>query len=102
MFREIMTYLVYGRMVGGKLQTDRFAIKRLDFSFDHDYFTPEQWFEAIKGPGVVTLAKREKIRVEQSPFTLRDDGQMGTTTIYLGSNDSGRMVRVYNKRGLPG
>jgi DNA relaxase NicK len=37
--------------------------------------------------------------LDQSPFALREDGQVGTTTVYLGSNESGRMLRVYNKRG---
>jgi DNA relaxase NicK len=98
-FREIMTYLVYGRMKEGKQQVDRFSIKRLDFAFDHDYFTPEQWLEAIQGPDIITLAKRDHIRIEKSPFLLRDDGQIGTMTVYLGSNEADRMIRVYNKRG---
>jgi len=98
-FREIMTYFVYGRMKEGKPQLDQFSIKRLDIAFDHEYFTPEQWFQAISGADVITLAKRDQIRLDQSPFARRDDGQDGTMTVYLGSNQSGRMLRVYNKRG---
>jgi DNA relaxase NicK len=98
-FREIMTYFVYGRMQNGQPQLDKFAIKRLDIAFDHEFFSPEQWFQAISGVDVVTLAKRDQIRVEQSPFAPRDDGQIGTMTVYLGSNESGRMLRVYNRRG---
>jgi DNA relaxase NicK len=98
-FRDMMTYFVYGRFKEGKPQIDKFSIKRLDFAFDHEYFTPEQWYEAIKGDSIISLAKRDSIRIEQSPYVLREDGQIGTMTVYLGSNESGRMLRVYNKRG---
>ena len=98
-FREIVTYLQFGRRVNGQLQPDLFSIKRLDIAFDHELFTPDQWLQAIQGSEVVTLAKRDKIRVEQSPFLPRDDGQIGTMTVYLGSNEADRMIRVYNKRG---
>ena len=49
---------------------------------------------------MVSLAKREKIKINQSPFQLSDDGKReGTTTVYLGRNSSQRMVRVYDRRG---
>lgn len=98
-FRDMMVYFVYGRLKEGVPQLDMFSIKRLDFAFDHEFFSPEQWYEAIQGESIVTLAKRDTIRIDKSPNALREDGNIGTTTIYLGSNESGRMLRVYNKRG---
>ena len=56
-------------------------------------------YKRLAGIDIVTLAKRDQIRLDQSPFALREDGQIGTTTVYLGSNESGRMLRVYNRRG---
>lgn len=98
-FHNMMKHLVYERIKEDQLQINMMKITRLDFAFDHDYFTPDQWYEAIQGQDIVTLAKRDSIRIDQSPYALRDDGQIGTTTVYLGSNESGRMLRVYNKRG---
>jgi DNA relaxase NicK len=54
---------------------------------------------------LVSLIKRdpslenESIRIEESPCKLRENGEIGTMTVYAGSKSSDRMVRVYNKRG---
>ncbi len=98
-FRELITYLVYSRWVNGVLQSDMFSVKRLDLAFDNVPFTPEEWFKEICGKNVVTLAKREKIYINYSPFALRENGEHGCMTVYLGTNESDRMMRVYNKRG---
>jgi DNA relaxase NicK len=98
-FRDMVAYFIYFRMTEGRSPSEMFSIKRIDFAFDIDIFTPDQWFEAICGEDVITLTKRESIRVDKSPFELRDNGEIGTTTVYLGSNDSDRMLRVYDKRG---
>ena len=98
-FREIMTYLVYSRWVNGILLSNMFCVKRLDLAFDNTPFTPEEWLKGICGSNVITLAKRDKIRIDYSPYALRDNGEQGCMTVYLGSNDSDRMIRVYNKRG---
>ena len=98
-FREIMTYLTYSRWVNGVLQSDMFSVKRIDLAFDYVPFTPEEWLTSISGSNVVTLAKRDKIRITNSPFALRENGEQGCMTVYLGTNESDRMIRVYNQRG---
>lgn len=78
----------------------RYNVKRLDLAFDDVPFSPQEFLEAIKSEDMVSLAKREKIKLNESPFQLSEDGKReGTTTVYLGSNSSQRMVRVYDKRG---
>lgn len=84
-------------LVGNEI---RFNIKRLDLAFDNVPFSPKEFLEAIQSDELISLAKREKIRIEQSPYEISEDGQrQGTMTVYLGSNSSQRMVRVYDKRG---
>ena len=75
-FRDMMVYFLYGRMKEGMPQVDMFRAKRLDFAFDHEYFTPEHWYEAINGDDLVTLAKRDTIRRDQSPKALRKTARL--------------------------
>ncbi len=79
---------------------DRCQVTRFDFAFDGGPFTPQQFEQAIIEGQIRSLAKRETVRIESSPFEKRDDGQLGTYTVYFGSNTSERMIRVYNKRGF--
>jgi len=79
---------------------DHYHYTRLDFAFDDMPFNPQDVEEAIKAGKVKSLAKRKSLEVKQSPFELRDDGEIGTYTVYFGSRKSERMVRVYNKRGF--
>lgn len=78
---------------------DRCQVTRFDFAFDGVPFTPQQFEQAICEDRIRSLAKRKTLRIESSPFMNRDDGQLGTDTVYFGANTSERMVRVYNKRG---
>lgn len=83
----------------------RFSIKRADFAFDGVPFSPQDFLEGLMSDNLVSLIKRdpslenESIRIEQSPCRLRENGEVGTMTVYAGSKSSDRMVRVYNKRG---
>lgn len=83
----------------------RFAIKRVDFAFDGVPFSPQDFFDGLMSDNLVSLIKRDpslnndSIRVDQSPCALRENGEVGTMTVYAGSRSSQRMVRVYNKRG---
>jgi DNA relaxase NicK len=79
---------------------DHYRYKRLDFAFDDMPFTPQEVEEAIKAGKVKSLAKRKTLKVEQSPFDLKDNGEIGTYTTYFGSRNSERMIRVYDKRGF--
>jgi DNA relaxase NicK len=79
----------------------RFNIKRIDLAFDELGFTPDDFLEAISSEQLVSLAKRDCIRIESSPFKKQENTEvLGTKTVYLGSMSSQRMVRVYNKRGF--
>jgi DNA relaxase NicK len=83
----------------------RYSIKRVDFAFDGVPFSPQDFYEGLMSENLVSLIKRDpslendSIRVEQSPCRLRENGEVGTMTVYAGSSSSQRMVRVYNKRG---
>ena len=61
---------------------------------------PRSFWKPLDRKNGQSLAKREKIKINQSPFQLSEDGtREGTTTVYLGRNSSQRMVRVYDRRG---
>lgn len=74
-------------------------VTRLDFAFDDCPFSPEDVLQAVKDEKLVSLVKRESVNIMMSPWELRDDGQLGCSTLYIGARESQRMVRVYNKRG---
>ena len=38
--------------------------------------------------------------VQQSPFEPKENGEIGTYTLYFGSRQSERMIRVYDRRGF--
>lgn len=96
-FPELVNYLTQNNI--------RFSIKRVDFAFDGVPFTPQEFYDGLMSENLVSLIKRDpslendSIRVEQSPCRLRENGEVGTMTVYAGSSSSQRMVRVYNKRG---
>lgn len=72
----------------------------MDFAFDHVQFEPKDIEDAIRADLVRSLAKRESLLIHSSPFAYRDDGKQGTYTVSFGSNQSERMITVYNKRGF--
>lgn len=96
-FQDLVSYLQENKI--------RFSIKRADFAFDGVPFSPQDFFDGLMSDNLVSLIKRdpslenESIRIEQSPCRLRENGEVGTMTVYAGSKSSDRMVRVYNKRG---
>src|SRR5208283_250271 len=63
-------------------------------------FTPQEVEKAIKAGKVKSLAKRKTLKAEQSPFDPKDNGEIGTYTVYFGSRQSERMIRVYDRRGF--
>lgn len=77
----------------------KYQYKRVDFAFDGVPFTPEEVEHAIRENQLRSLAKRETLSIHGSPFENRDNGEKGTYTVVLGSRNSERMIRVYNKRG---
>lgn len=76
-----------------------YKVTRFDFAFDTMLFTPKDAENAIVENHIRTLAKRESLKIISSPFAKRDDGEIGTLTVYLGSPTSERKIRIYNKRG---
>ncbi len=93
-FPDLVNYLLQNGI--------RFSIKRVDFAFDGVDFTPREFFEAAKSDKLVSLVKRENsksFRWFESPFERRENGEVGTSTAYVGAPSSDRMVRVYDSRG---
>lgn len=96
-FPDLVNYLIANNV--------RFKVKRIDFAFDGVPFSPEDFYKGLMSQNLVSLIKRDpsldndSIRIEQSPCRLRENGEVGTMTVYAGSSASQRMVRVYNKRG---
>lgn len=96
-FQNLVHYLLENEI--------RFCIKRADFAFDGVPFSPQEFLDGLMSDNLVSLIKRdpslnnESIRKEESPCKLRENGEVGTMTVYAGSKSSDRMVRVYNKRG---
>ncbi len=50
--------------------------------------------------GEVISKKRQAFKITQSPYKTKDNGELGTCTVEFGSNNSERMITVYNKRGF--
>lgn len=96
-FPELVNYLIQNNI--------RFSIKRADFAFDGVPFSPQEFYEGLLSDNLISLIKRdpslenESIRKSESPCRLRENGEVGTTTVYAGAPSSQRMVRVYDKRG---
>jgi len=78
---------------------EKFRVSRLDLAWDGVEFTPHDVKEAVSEEKLRSLLKRKTLHVHDQPFEERDDGVMGTTSVRLGSNQSSRMLRVYDKRG---
>ncbi len=78
----------------------RYHYTRLDFAFDELPFTPEDVELAIKEGRVRTTATRDSLVINKMPFERKDSGELGTHTVNLGSRQSERMIRVYDRRGF--
>lgn len=83
-----------------KNHSDKYKFKRIDIAYDYVGFTPQQAYEEINNNRIRSLAKRETLRENTSPLAKKDNGELGTMTVYLGSNQSERMIRIYDKRGF--
>lgn len=77
----------------------KFSITRVDLAWDGVPFTPEQVKEAIEFDRVRTNAARKTMTFTTSMFEEREDGEMGTNSLRLGSLTSNQLLRVYDKRG---
>ncbi len=96
-FSSLFKWLVDMEDAGEKF---KFKVTRIDFAFDYVPFTPQMFREAIEENRVRSLTQRESLKVIDSPIKMREDGSgLGCMTVYFGSSQSARKVRVYNKRG---
>jgi len=77
----------------------QYSVTRLDLAFDDNKFSPIEFYDRVYAGEAVTLAKRHTLLLMKSPFEEKEDGMEGTTTCYLGSRESSRMVRVYDMHG---
>ena len=77
----------------------KFSVTRVDLAWDGVPFTPEQVREAIEFEQVRTNAARKTMTFTTSMFEEREDGEIGTSSLRLGSLTSNRLLRVYDKRG---
>jgi DNA relaxase NicK len=78
---------------------EKYRVTRVDLAWDRVEFTPHDVQEAISEENVRSLLQRKTLHVHNQPFEIRDDGVIGTTSVRIGSNQSTRMLRVYDKRG---
>ena len=78
----------------------RYHYSRLDFAFDDLPFTPQDVEDAIRSGKASSSARRETLAIYKMPFERRENGELGTHTVNLGSRQSERMFRVYNRRGF--
>lgn len=82
--------------------TDRFEdakITRLDMAWDGVGFEPETVKQAIDNEQLRSYARRSSMQYIIHPYEQREDGQLGTSAVRLGSNQSSRLLRVYDKHG---
>ncbi len=78
---------------------EKARITRLDLAWDEVGFTPETVREAVDKEQMRSYLRRKSMKYTISPYELREDGQLGTSSLRLGSNLSDRMLRIYDKRG---
>ena len=92
-FLALMKYLA-------AVHPEKYRFKRIDLAIDNVPFEPQQVEKAIREEKVRTDAKRETLKIYNSPYEKKETGGLGTYTVQLGSNQSERMITVYNRRGF--
>ena len=78
---------------------EKFSVSRVDLAWDEVGFTPQQVKQAVEENLIRSLVKRKTLVFSSSTYAERDNGELGTNTLSLGSRQSSRMIRVYDKRG---
>ena len=78
-----------------------FKVTRLDLAFDELFFTPTDFYNhLLTDNDILTFANRRTIKFHIAPFEARENGEIGTSGVYLGSRKSERMIRVYDLHGF--
>lgn len=78
---------------------EKARITRLDLAWDGTPFTPDQVKIAVQARQMRSHIRRKNWEYSISPEALREDGQIGTSSLRLGSTQSERFLRVYDKHG---
>ncbi len=78
---------------------EKSSMTRLDLAWDGVPFTPERVIIAVEHEQMRSYLRRSKMQYTVSPYEIREDGQLGTSSVRLGSGQSARMLRVYDKHG---
>lgn len=80
-----------------------FNFTRCDLAVDGAPFHPKELYNLVKysvdNKTIKSPASREKINFVESPYQKREDGEIGTHTLYIGSKKSDRFLRTYNLHG---
>jgi hypothetical protein len=85
--------------VGLEAISDKVSVTRLDLAFDDAPFEVSDFWDAVSEGECRTYANRASFRRFENPYELREDGRQGCETVYIGTRDSLRMLRVYNQHG---
>lgn len=72
----------------------RWHLTRVDLAFDGVPFTPRKVFKAIEASQVRSLAQRDTLTEQHTPF-----GEKAGKTTYFGKRGSADFLRVYDMRG---
>lgn len=83
-----------------KLHSERISVTRLDLAFDQAPFTVSEFWEAINESEIRTYARRDSFKYITMPNSKRENGEKGCGTVYVGTRDSFRFLRVYDQHGF--
>ena len=78
---------------------EKMNVTRIDLAWDGVAFTPMETRNAVMEGSIRSLLKRRTLKFWEEPLGLKDNGEIGTTSMSVGSRQSERMLRVYDKRG---
>jgi len=79
---------------------DNIRITRLDIAIDYCDFKPEYLWKYLKNGKVKTRANKTSFKFFEQPFQVNNDGSIGNSGFYVGSQNSERRVRCYSRHGF--
>jgi hypothetical protein len=96
-----LPYMLWQKFINETyLQDIKIKCTRLDIRADYCNFTPYDIYKSIQEGKARTWAKRETLQLIENPNELDELGNIGTATVYIGSRNSDRFMRVYNLHGF--
>jgi len=91
-FLEALNYLKAPPEDGqAERKAARWSVRRIDIALDHMPFTPRQCYDALSRGDMRCSASRKSFK-----WFSNSEGD----TLYIGSRASGRLIRIYNRRGF--